>query len=268
MLCFFLCISTNLLAIDTPNSVSKFYSGLQNLSRATSTNAANIAQQTMAACFMASEQSGINLTMDGLGEMSSNLYTMKLFMMIYSQKSLALENYNIQKTEIVEQPDQNGSMQRKGAKHYVTYVTKKYSQRGNTTTYTDAVFTLISSGLIVEMENSKSSYDAPPKPNISSELNIEQLRARAAYNYSKGRYRESYNYYEQLIQRKPTDGDAAYRIALMTFWRKGCKERFSRKAAEAKAREYLGIAFDYGNAEIQAKAKNVLYNWDNKNVYF
>lgn len=268
ILCLLLFICTELLAIDTPNSVSKFYSGLKSLSSATSTNVANIAQQNMASCFMASDQSGINLSMDGLGEMSSSLYTMKLFMMIFSQKSLKIENYNITRTEIVEQPDQNSSMQKKGAQHYVTYVTKLYLQDGKRTTYNDMVFTLISNGLIVEMENSESSGFIPPTTRPSSELNVEQIRARAAYYYSKGKYRESYSYYEQLIKKSPTDGDAAYRIALMTFWRKGCKDKFSKKEAEAKAKEYLAIALSYGSYEIKNKAANVSANWENNNVYF
>lgn len=265
-ICFFYGVVA--YAINNPYSVSKFYAGLKSLESATSTNDANLAQQNMASCFMASDQSGINLSMDGLGEMSSSLYTMKLFMMIYSQKSLKIENYNITRTEIVEQPDQNSSMQKKGAQHYVTYVTKHYLQDGKRTTYNDMVFTLISNGLIVEMENSESSGIIPPTTRPSSELNVEQIRARAAYYYSKGKYRESYNYYEQLIQKSPTDGDAAYRIALMTFWRKGCKDRFSKKTAETKAKEYLAIALNYGSYEIKNKAANVSANWEHNNVYF
>lgn len=265
-ICFFYGVVAN--AINNPYSVSKFYAGLKSLENATSTNDANLAQQNMASCFMASDQSGINLSMDGLGEMSSSLYTMKLFMMIYSQKSLKIENYNITRTEIVEQPDQNSSMQKKGAQHYVTYVTKLYLQDGKRTTYNDMVFTLISNGLIVEMENSESSGFIPPTTRPSSELNIEQIRARAAYYYSIGKYRESYGYYEQLIQKSPTDGDAAYRIALMTFWRKGCKDRFSKKTAEEKAKEYLEIALNYGSYEIKNKAANVSANWEHNNVYF
>ncbi|MGN0069868.1 MAG: hypothetical protein ACI350_09115 [Prevotella sp.] len=255
-------------AAVNPGSVTKFYSGLQALDRATDTNAANTAQQTMASCFMASEQSGINLSMDGLGEMSSNLYTMKLYNMIFSEKSLKINNFSITKTEIVEQPDQNNSMQNSGAQHYVSYVTKQYVKDGKTITYNDMVFTLISNGLIVEMQNSEVSGNVTPRPRPTEELNTEQLRARAAYCYSKGMYTESYDYYEKLVSRNPTDGDAAYRIALMTFWRKGCKSRYSRKEARRKADEYMQIALRYGNTEIRRKADNVTKNWENNNVYY
>lgn len=269
IICIFWAFCFNdLLAISNPTSVTKFYSGLKSLENATSTNAANATQQAMASCFMASDQSGINLSMDGLGEMSSSLYTMKLFMLIFNERSLKIGNYNITNTEIVEQPDQTGAMQKKGAQHYVTYVTKQYVKDGKITTYNDMVFTLISNGLIVEMENSESSGNVVPIPRPVEDLNVEQLRARAAYYYSKGRYHEAYNYYEQLIRRSPKDGDACYRIALMTFWRKGCKERFSKKEARSKAMDYIDRAIKYASGDVGLKAINVRDNWQNNNIYF
>lgn len=253
-------------AVNSPTAVSKFYSCLKTLRNATNLNIANDMQQQMSACFMASEQSGINLSMDGLGEMSSSLYTMKLFTLIYREKSLVV-NYDINRTELIEQPDQTGTLQRNGAQHYVTYVTKQYSKDGKNTTYIDVVFTLISNGLIVEMENSESAGYITPKIN-KDDLSIEQLRARAAYYYSRGMNDEAYNNYEKLVLKAPTDGDAAYRLALLTFWRKGCKGRFNRKQARNKAINYINIALQYGSDEIKNKARNVKANWENNNVYF
>lgn len=253
-----------------PGSVNRFYSGLKTLENATNLNVANEAQQTMAACFMASELGGIELSVDELGEMSSNTYTQKLFMMIYNRKSLKV-SYVINGTELVEQPDQTGKMQKQGARHYVTYVTKKYTMDGKTTTYYDKVFTFIDNGLITEMINSKSSgkVQTPTMTSTTTKrLNVEQLRARAAYYYSNKQYEEAYKCYEQLIDRAPTDGDAAYRIALLTFWRKGCKNRFSKKAAQNKAMKYIELAIRYGDSEIREKATNVRANWKNRNVYF
>ena len=261
---FFICNSS---FAGEPVSVSTFYSGLETLEKTTNLNVANETQQKMAACFMASELGGIELSVDELGEMSSNTYTQKLFMMIYSRKNLKV-TYTFHGTELVEQPDQTGSMQRKGAQHYVTYVTKQYTMNGQTTTYYDKVMTYISNGLITEMINSKSPGKVQTTPSPTKELNIEQLRARAALYYSNGQYTDAYNCYEQLVKRVPTDGDAAYRIALLTFWRKGCKKRFSKKAAQNKAMDYIEKAILYGNSEIKEKATNVRNNWRNRNVYF
>lgn len=250
-----------------PASVKTFYSGLETLESTTNLNVANETQQKMAACFMASEQGGIELSVDELGDMSSNSYTIKLFMMIYRQKSLKVHCI-INKTELVEQPDQTGKMQKKGAQHYVTYITKKYTMNGKTKTYYDKVFTFIKNGLITEMINTQQPGKVQTPSSSTQNLNIEQLRVRAAYYYSNKQYTEAYNCYEQLVKRVPTDGDASYRIALLTFWRKGCKNRFSKKAAQDKAMDYINSAILHGDSEIKEKATNVRANWLNKNVYF
>lgn len=266
-------------AINPPDKVFTFYNGVNQLEKASSFDEANLIQQHMAGCFMASESSGINLKIDDMDEMSSNFYTMRLYSMLYSERSLKAV-CNIIKTEIVEQPDQNKNMQQRGAQHYVTYVTKTYTRNGTAKTYNDAVFTLINGGYITEITNiepsGKTSQGAGGsvqqqsiKQQKPEQLGIEQLRARAAYCYSKGMYTDAYDYYEQLVARAPEDGDACYRIALLTFWRKGCKHKFSRKQdAEKKAKEYIRSAIMYGNYEIRSKATNVSNNWENDNVYF
>lgn len=252
------------LAATHPQKVVTFYSGLKQLETVYSFDKANIIQGQLASCFMASENSGIMLTVDGFEEMSSSLYTMKLFQMFYSERNTKI-NYNIVKTESVEQPDQNKSMQQRGARLLVSYVNKTYNQSGQIKTYNDKVFTSVSNGLITEIINSEPS-DNTVRHRVS--LTVEQLRSRAAYYYSKGKYELAYEYYEQLISMVPKDGDAAYRIALLTFWRKGCKDKFSKKGARKKAGEYIDIAVTYGDSEISSKASNVRNNWNNNNVYF
>ncbi|WP_348674285.1 hypothetical protein, partial [Duncaniella dubosii] len=178
---------------------------------------------------------------------------------------------NVINTELVEQPDQNGIEQKKGAQHYVSYIKKDYTRNDGTSSYNDLVFTLISNGLIVSMENTTEDRNSKtPRPSEDNErLSLEQLRAKAAYCYTKKDYVQAYEYYEQLVKVAPTDGDAAYRIALLTFWRKGCKVKYKKKKlAEEKAKEYIDVAIRYGSDEIREKAMNVRDNWNNDNVYF
>lgn len=259
-----------LWAIGTPESVRKFYGGMVDLEKASDVNMANRIQQTMASCFMASDKSGIELTIDGLNTMPSTLYTMKLHTMIFREKSLKV-SCNVINTELVEQPDQNGIEQKKGAQHYVSYIKKDYTRNDGTSSYNDLVFTLISNGLFVSMENTTEDRNSKtPRPSEDNErLSLEQLRAKAAYCYTKKDYVQAYEYYEQLVKVAPTDGDAAYRIALLTFWRKGCKVKYKKKKlAEEKAKEYIDVAIRYGSDEIREKAMNVRDNWNNDNVYF
>lgn len=261
-----LCASTS-FAQSYPTAVSSFYSSMKSLETAKDVNTANTCQQHMAYCFFAGEQSGIELSLDGFGDMGSTMYTIKLFNLLYKEKSLSVK-YTINGTELAAQPDQTGSMEKKGAQHYVTTVTKFYTQNGKTTKYNDKVTTYISNGKIVDMENVDISGVITPKPHPTEDLNVEQLRARAAYYYSKRQYETAYDYYEKLVSKAPTDGDASYRIALLTFWRKGCKDRFSKKTARSKAMNYIDKAITYGNYEISKKATNVKNNWMNGNVYF
>lgn len=257
--------SMSVFAVDPPAKVKMFYGSMAELEKTKDINVANTIQQRMSECFMASENSGINLDMDGLGSMSSALYTMRLHTMIFDEKCLKTV-CNILGTELAEQPDQNAGMQKKGAQHYITHITKTYTLNGEKKTYNDMVSTLISNGLITEMSNEETIVNTDV---ISDNLTVEQLRARAAYCYSKKMYTQAYDYYEQLVRKMSTDGDAAYRIALLTFWRKGCKHKFhNRKAAEEKAKAYMEKAKQYGNQEIKEKAENVSKNWENKNVYF
>lgn len=260
---FFACIVFT-HAENTPLKVTSFYEGMNQLEMASSYDDASLIQQNMAACFMASELSGINLNMDDMGEMTSGLYTMKLFSLLYDEKAMKA-SCDIIGTEAARQPDQNKGMEKKGTSHLVTHVKKTYIQEGVPKTYYDVVTVLVSNGLITEMSNETAIENTTVIPD---RLSVEQLRSRAAYCYSKGLYAQAYDYYEQLVKVAPADGDAAYRIALLTFWRKGCKDRFSKKAAQDKAKDYIRIAIKYGDSEISEKASNVSANWENRNVYF
>lgn len=256
-------------AINPPSKVVTFYNGFKLLENASSYDEASMIQIQMMKCFMASDNSGINIKIDDMQDItSSNRYTQQLFTNIYDRKTLKAV-CNITKTTLVEQPDQNRNMQQQGALGYTSYVTKTYTQDGRTKTYYEIVFTDRKSGLITEMEKTEATGNIIAPPPASQQLGIEQLRTRAAYYYTKGMYNLAYNYYEQLVSRVPTDGDASYRIALLTFWRKGCKHKFSsRRAAQNKAKTYMQKAIEYGNAEIREKATNVKNNWENNNVYF
>lgn len=262
---FFLFVSS--YAVDTPKSVMKFYNGLKTLEETNDPNIANETTLGMISCFSASEESGIEVKLDGMETMSSNKYSQKLHILIFQQKALKTK-CTVVRTELAEQPDLSSSMQRRGAQHYISYITKQYTLNGRTVKYNDVVETLISNGSIVDMKNSDENNDESTVSIPSETLNTEQLRARAAFYYTKGKHVEAYSYYEKLVKQAPKDGDAYYRLALMTLWRKGCKKRFSRDEAKTLGIKYLDNAILYGNNEIKEKAENVKNNREHQNVYF
>ena len=257
----------SIYAIDPPSKVMTFYNGLKGLQKAKSNDEAYKIRNQMAKCFYASENSGINLKMDDMEEMASNLYTMKLENMIYNEKSLRVD-FTIMRTEVFRQPTQEKGKEKGDPTHNMTYISKTYYRNGQQKKYQDVVGSLISNGLITEMFNEEPGSTTVPV-TTTRQTSIEQLRTRAAYYYTNGMYTSAYNCYEELMERAPTDGDAAYRIALLTFWRKGCKYKFSnKKAARKKALEYISIAVEYGNSDIKQKASNVKTNWEGNNIYF
>ena len=82
----------------------------------------------------------------------------------------------------------------------------------------------------------------------------------SALAYRLGRYYEAYKYYEQIISINSKDGDALYRIGLMTYYQQGCY--FSKKsAARKKVLEYMELATRYGDDTIVSKTDNVIHNW-------
>ena len=262
---------TAVMADEHPRNVVKFYNGLSTLGTTHNAETAYGAREEMASCFWEGQDSGLELDMDGLQEkMTSTKYTMELYQHIYKNRDWQVSSCNIIKTKLTGQPDQTG---RKGGTeftHSVTYVTKVYVQDGRSVSYNDVVETINQSGLITEIMNVSSFDDMSltATPVSSGDAGVEQLRARAAFYYTEKNYVAAYECYEMLLQRSPYDGDAAYRIALMTFWRKGCKHRFSKDAAERLAKQYIEVAIEYGNPLIVQKALNVKNNWDRKNIYF
>lgn len=262
---------TAVMADEHPRNVVKFYNGLSTLGTTRDAETAYRARKEMASCFWEGEESGLELDMDGMQEkMTSTKYTIKLYKHIYENRDWQVSSCNIIKTLPTGQPDQTRHKGGTEYTHSVTYVTKVYVQDGHSVTYNDMVETFNQNGLIIEIMNVPSFDDVSlaATPVTSGNAGVEQLRARAAFYYTEKNYVAAYECYEQLLQRSPYDGDAAYRIALMTFWRKGCKNRFSKDAAERLAKKYIEVAIEYGNPLIVQKALNVKNNWDRKNIYF
>lgn len=262
---------STVFAIDPPQSVKIFYDNLQRLGTTNSSDEAASAQQSMVKCFHEGDKGGPDVTMDGIGEeIQASTYTARLYRLLYMQKSLKIESCNILKTESNGQPDQVGSRNGMEATHLVSYATKTYVKNGVHEVYNDLITVSNQSGLITEMMNVTSFEGVVQFSQTVSagETGIEQLRARAAYYYTNKDYETAYKCYEELLKRAPRDGDAAYRIALMTFWRRGCKKRFSKKEAKKVATQYIEIAIEYANPVIKQKAINVWQNWDRQNIYF
>lgn len=251
--------------IPTPASVRVFYDGMQKLSTVADPNAAYYISKDMNECFY-----GLNISVSGIPlpndfrffdidkknishndeQLNSATYINRLNDYIYKSRIMKV-SCSILKTELTgDQPDFHKGRLSVSACLVSTYVQKTYMLNGYKKTFNDTVYTDYSNGKISEIRNG----------NGANVFNINSLRIQAALAYRLGKYHEAYKCYEQIISIESKDGDALYRIGLMTYYQQGCY--FSRKSvARKKGIEYMEQANRYGSYSIGEKAENVLHNW-------
>lgn len=254
----------SLVAMPTPNSVDVFYDGMEKLATVTDPNIAYDISKEMKECFFGVEisNSGVFLPNDfrffdvdknnishNDGKLNSSTYVNRLKEYLYQSRIMKV-SCSIHQTELVgDQPEFSKGKLSSSSCIVATFVQKTYSLNGISKSFNDTVYTDFSSGKINVIKNG----------NGQGEININTLKVKAALAYRSRRYEEAYNCYEQILSLEPTDGDACYRLGLMTYYRQGCN--FSKKIARQKGKEYILQARRYGKYPISEKAENVLHNW-------
>lgn len=181
---------------------------------------------------------------------------------------------------------------------YEVYVKKSISANGKSVTYTDTVMVYATKGTIQNIYNNTGGHvrltagtghsavsaggtqvggnqtggsqiggSEGTTTAADTEDFVMNMRAEAARMYARKQYDEAYRMYEEIIKRSPKEGDAYYRLGLMAYHNKGCKNVFkSGKERRKKAYQYMQNAEQYGNTEISTYAKRVLYYMTNGNV--
>lgn len=89
--------------------------------------------------------------------------------------------------------------------------------------------------------------------------NLELLKVRAAQAYQDRRYSDAYKIFQRIIELDRHDSEPLYRLALMTYYGKGCKSD-KRKGIS------LMEESSYRHGLYSTKADNVLRNWKYKNI--
>lgn len=251
--------------LPTPTSVKIFYDGMQKLTSVADPNTAYYITKEMNECFY-----GLNISVSGIPlpndfrffdydkknishndeHLNSATYINRLSDYIYKSHIMKV-SCSIQKTELAgDQPDFHKGRLAVSACLVSTYVQKTYSLNGHQRTFNDTVYTDYSNGKISEIKNG----------NGKNVVNINSLRIRAALAYRLKNYYEAYKCYEHIIAIEAKDGDALFRIGLMTYYQQGC--HYSKKSiARRKGIDYMEQASRFGNLYIRDKSNNVLHNW-------
>ena len=162
------------------------------------------------------------------------------------------------KTDIlrVEALEEIKSAKKENSKNfYEVYVRKSISVAGNTKYYTHVV------RIVAEEEKISAIMDEIAIDNSES---IISLRGTAAKLFAQKKYYEAYDAYLKVIAKDYQQGDAYYRLALMSYHNLGCKNRFKNgKERRQKSYEYIQLAIKYGNQDIKKYANNVKYYMEN-----
>lgn len=124
---------------------------------------------------------------------------------------------------------------------------------GKSDSYEDVVKVSTEVGKIIGISNKTGGDGANTET-------IESLRFNAAELYTNKQYQEAYDAYLKIVQADAKQGDAYYRLALMTYHNKGCKKRYpSGKTRRAKALEFAEKARSYARYPIRDYSQNLIY---------
>lgn len=220
-----------------PDVVRTFYDGMQRMGSVTNSNDAAILQEQMAKCFPASDggsgiSSGITLNNDFRVFMktdpsptkSSTLYTMQLYDFIYLQKVLSVK-YKILNCEWCSTPD---LMSSSNNEFISCYVEKTFVFNGKNYLFNDTVQYCVAERYI------SGILSGSKKENID----INGLLSKAAYYYSHGEKKKSYDTYRYVIERDPKNAQALYYYGILSYYDVGHIYKSKKRAREA-ACEYV-----------------------------
>ncbi len=254
--------------IPVPAAVEQFYNGMERMVACNSSAEICELEMIMNKCFFGHENSGMNLPNDfkhidiDAGSpshqndmLTSNNYINKLSKYIYTDKSLRpyvkISSYS-RKTGTLPTFDKKMSAE---DAYVETIVRKKFSYNTVSGTvhkeFTDTVYTHVIQNKISVIVNGMGPDGGDNNPEL--------LKVRAAQAYQEKRYNDAYKIFQRIIELDRHDSEPLYRLALMTYYGKGCTPD-RRKGVR------LMQESSYRHGSFSSKADNVLRNWKYKNV--
>lgn len=218
---------TKCLAVSTPEVVTKFYDAIRGLSQASNDSEAARYTSAIKDCFLGKDDGGIPVPNDFYSwearetNITSNVYSFRARDMFYTKKKLKVPEYHIESSKYISEVELE-KYKNATSDLIQTIVRKTFSDGEISKTFSDTL--IIEYGKIGVFNNTISDED------------VNALRALAARYYSSKLYYLAYKTYERIISVDPKNANAYYRLALLTYWRRGCN--FSVKTAHKKGLEY------------------------------
>ena len=254
--------------IPVPPAVRQFYGGMEQMLACNTTAEISELEMSMNKCFFGYENSGMNLPNDFRhieldagtpshdNEMlTSNNYINKLSKYVYADRSL--------------KPTVKISSFSKKTGTLPTFDKKMSAEDAYVETIVRKNVSYVTSSGLVDKEFIDTVYTHVIQNRISvivngmgtdkGDNNLELLKVRAAQAYQDKRYGDAYKIFQRIIELDRHDSEPLYRLALMTYYGKGCKSD-KRKGIS------LMEESSYRHGLYSTKADNVLRNWKYKNV--
>jgi tetratricopeptide (TPR) repeat protein len=235
----FLTIFSFALGPSTPPVVEQFYSTLEKIQNAVSDPSAYDYREIIKHCFRGKGASGINIPNDFYEwgykinrSLTADQYANTLYELCYQKKSLRVEKCKIGDSQYISEVDLKQSVNLP-SDLIQTVVMKTFTDGRVSKTFVDTL--IVERNEIVVFKNA-----------ISTDYNedIETLRVLAASYYTLKYYYKAYDAYEKIIKIDPDNGNAYYRLGLMTFWQQGCW--YSTRDAHRKGLEYAEKSHSLG----------------------
>lgn len=257
---------TVIAQIATPQAVKKFYNGMEQMADCSSPAEIGELEMSMSKCFFGYENSGMNIPNDfkyieidantishNNDMLTSNNYINKLSSYVYKQKQLKPTVTITFSRKTGSLPTFEGRMCSEDA-YVETIVYKKFSyQNGSNVEYkefTDTVYTHIYQNMISVINNGLGHQNNNNNP--------AQLKIKAAQEYEAKNFKAAYEIFEKIIQIDSHDDEVLYRLALMTYYGKGCR------TDRNKGRRYMEESY-YRFGSYSSRANSVLRNWKYRN---
>lgn len=249
----------------TPEAVKTLISCTEQLSYLSTDNVdrANRLQQNIEYCLYCNGISTMisNSDLYYIGALSDKRiegrrYSIQLKRLIFDQHCLSIK-HEIEFTEIIKKPDQG-----KDVPHmYKTTVHKRINynnQQHDIWQQFGVPFGNESQITKIATKTEPFNKKIVTEENPLDKMTADELLDLAAEYYTKKNHKSAYDTYAFVTKKYDDNAEGWYRLAIMTYFNKGCKNRDSKELAK----EYMQKALARSKGELHDKADNVLYFWE------
>lgn len=246
--------------VKAPNAVITFYGGINQMAEANDAATMGELEMLMRKCFFGDSDSGMNLPNDfknftgdknsishKLATLTSNNYINKLSTYMFPEKRLSARcEINSFSEPVGELPDFEKGRMSASPGYVRTIVRKKYVFGTESRDFLDTVYTHAAANKIQLITNASTQ---------SRNDDVGTLKVRAAEAFGRKEYTTAFNLFKKIIELEPRDGESYLRLALMSYYGKGCRK------SKTEGKKYIQWAKIHSKGYLREKAELIANYW-------